>query len=68
MIQSQVMRSLPEKHQTLLFSATMPVEIEALAQVRTCALAFLIQLSGSTRFFILFYLKHVLKPLKFLSC
>jgi len=28
------MRSLPEKHQTLLFSATMPVEIEALAKVR----------------------------------
>ncbi|XP_059659883.1 ATP-dependent RNA helicase DBP2-like isoform X2 [Cornus florida] len=28
----EVMRSLPEKHQTLLFSATMPVEIEALAQ------------------------------------
>jgi superfamily II DNA/RNA helicase len=27
------MRSLPEKHQTLLFSATMPVEIEALAKV-----------------------------------
>jgi superfamily II DNA/RNA helicase len=27
------MRSLPEKHQTLLFSATMPVEIEALANV-----------------------------------
>lgn len=33
----QVMRSLPEKHQTLLFSATMPVEIEALAQVRSPA-------------------------------
>lgn len=30
----QVMRNLPEKHQTLLFSATMPVEIEALAQVK----------------------------------
>ncbi|PON72851.1 ATP-dependent RNA helicase DBP [Parasponia andersonii] len=29
---SRVMRRLPEKHQTLLFSATMPVEIEALAQ------------------------------------
>lgn len=29
----QVMRNLPNKHQTLLFSATMPVEIEALAQV-----------------------------------
>ncbi|KAH7564723.1 hypothetical protein JRO89_XS09G0014100 [Xanthoceras sorbifolium] len=28
----EVMRSLPEKHQTLLFSATMPVEIEELAQ------------------------------------
>uniref|UniRef100_A0A2N9J4M0 RNA helicase n=1 Tax=Fagus sylvatica TaxID=28930 RepID=A0A2N9J4M0_FAGSY len=28
----EVMRNLPEKHQTLLFSATMPVEIEALAQ------------------------------------
>ncbi|BAT88219.1 DEAD-box ATP-dependent RNA helicase 20-like isoform X1 [Vigna umbellata] len=28
----EVMRSLPEKHQTLLFSATMPVEIEALAK------------------------------------
>ncbi|XP_062081614.1 DEAD-box ATP-dependent RNA helicase 52A-like isoform X2 [Humulus lupulus] len=28
----EVMRSLPEKHQTLLFSATMPVEIEALTQ------------------------------------
>lgn len=27
------MRNLPEKHQTLLFSATMPVEIEGLAQV-----------------------------------
>ncbi len=31
------MRNLPEKHQTLLFSATMPVEIEALAQVRSPA-------------------------------
>ncbi|KAI3930239.1 hypothetical protein MKW92_048943 [Papaver armeniacum] len=28
----EVMRNLPVKHQTLLFSATMPVEIEALAQ------------------------------------
>ncbi|KAK9279376.1 hypothetical protein L1049_013055 [Liquidambar formosana] len=28
----EVMRNLPEKHQTLLFSATMPVEIEELAQ------------------------------------
>ncbi len=28
----EVMRSLPKKHQTLLFSATMPEEIEALAQ------------------------------------
>uniref|UniRef100_A0A803PVP8 RNA helicase n=1 Tax=Cannabis sativa TaxID=3483 RepID=A0A803PVP8_CANSA len=28
----EVMRSLPEKHQTLLFSATMPVEIETLTQ------------------------------------
>ncbi|XP_042502472.1 DEAD-box ATP-dependent RNA helicase 20-like [Macadamia integrifolia] len=28
----EVMRSLPKAHQTLLFSATMPVEIEALAQ------------------------------------
>ncbi|OVA17302.1 Helicase [Macleaya cordata] len=28
----EVMRNLPIKHQTLLFSATMPVEIEALAQ------------------------------------
>ncbi|KAM3325859.1 ATP-dependent RNA helicase DBP2-like [Capsicum chacoense] len=28
----EVMRNLPEKHQTLLFSATMPAEIEALAQ------------------------------------
>ncbi|XP_061366786.1 ATP-dependent RNA helicase DBP2-like isoform X2 [Gastrolobium bilobum] len=28
----EVMRSLPEKHQTLLFSATMPEEIEALAK------------------------------------
>ncbi|CAJ1960615.1 unnamed protein product [Sphenostylis stenocarpa] len=28
----EVMRNLPEKHQTLLFSATMPVEIEALAK------------------------------------
>ena len=28
------MRNLPETHQTLLFSATMPVEIEALAKVR----------------------------------
>lgn len=31
----QVMRNLPEKHQTLLFSATMPLEIETLAQVRS---------------------------------
>ena len=31
------MRNLPEMHQTLLFSATMPVEIEALAQVRSPA-------------------------------
>ncbi|CAL0308968.1 unnamed protein product [Lupinus luteus] len=28
----EVMRSLPDKHQTLLFSATMPVEIEVLAK------------------------------------
>lgn len=28
------MRNLSEKHQTLLFSATMPEEIEGLAQVR----------------------------------
>ncbi|XP_051142874.1 DEAD-box ATP-dependent RNA helicase 20-like [Andrographis paniculata] len=28
----EVMRNLPQKHQTLLFSATMPVEIEELAQ------------------------------------
>ncbi|KAG5585946.1 hypothetical protein H5410_046380 [Solanum commersonii] len=28
----EVMRNLPVKHQTLLFSATMPAEIEALAQ------------------------------------
>ncbi|KAK6163867.1 hypothetical protein DH2020_000731 [Rehmannia glutinosa] len=28
----EVMQNLPEKHQTLLFSATMPVEIEELAQ------------------------------------
>lgn len=28
----EVMRNLPRKHQTLLFSATMPEEIEALAQ------------------------------------
>ncbi|XP_028768863.1 ATP-dependent RNA helicase DBP2 isoform X1 [Neltuma alba] len=28
----EVMRNLPEKHQTLLFSATMPVEIEGLAK------------------------------------
>ncbi|KAA8550450.1 hypothetical protein F0562_002134 [Nyssa sinensis] len=28
----EVMLNLPKKHQTLLFSATMPVEIEALAQ------------------------------------
>ncbi|KAL1834971.1 hypothetical protein ACET3Z_004622 [Daucus carota] len=28
----EVMRNLPNKHQTLLFSATMPLEIEALAQ------------------------------------
>ncbi|KAJ4980110.1 hypothetical protein NE237_010890 [Protea cynaroides] len=28
----EVMRNLPKKHQTLLFSATMPVEIEELAQ------------------------------------
>ncbi|XP_015088224.1 DEAD-box ATP-dependent RNA helicase 20-like [Solanum pennellii] len=28
----EVMRNLPAKHQTLLFSATMPAEIEALAQ------------------------------------
>lgn len=32
----QVMQNLPKKHQTLLFSATMPVEIEELAQVRFC--------------------------------
>ncbi|XP_024635995.1 ATP-dependent RNA helicase DBP2 isoform X2 [Medicago truncatula] len=31
-IEKQIMRSLPEKHQTLLFSATMPVEIEALSK------------------------------------
>ena len=31
------MHNLPEKHQTLLFSATMPVEIETLAQVRSPA-------------------------------
>lgn len=31
------MRSLPKKHQTLLFSATMPEEIEALAQVSDLA-------------------------------
>ncbi|KAJ0007813.1 hypothetical protein Pint_30652 [Pistacia integerrima] len=30
----EVMHNLPEKHQTLLFSATMPVEIEALTQVK----------------------------------
>lgn len=35
MILFQVMQNLPEKHQTLLFSATMPVEIEALAQVKS---------------------------------
>ncbi|KAL2488467.1 ATP-dependent RNA helicase DBP2 [Forsythia ovata] len=29
----EVMQNLPEKHQTLLFSATMPVEIEELAQL-----------------------------------
>ncbi|KAK1283927.1 DEAD-box ATP-dependent RNA helicase 52 [Acorus calamus] len=29
---SEVMKNLPKKHQTLMFSATMPVEIEALAQ------------------------------------
>ncbi|KAK1272171.1 DEAD-box ATP-dependent RNA helicase 52 [Acorus gramineus] len=29
---SEVMKNLPQKHQTLMFSATMPVEIEALAQ------------------------------------
>ncbi|WOG86029.1 hypothetical protein DCAR_0105223 [Daucus carota subsp. sativus] len=29
---TEVMRNLPNKHQTLLFSATMPLEIEALAQ------------------------------------
>ncbi|OIW20207.1 hypothetical protein TanjilG_06618 [Lupinus angustifolius] len=28
----EVMRNLPDKHQTLLFSATMPVEIEVLAK------------------------------------
>ncbi|KAH8490605.1 hypothetical protein H0E87_022948 [Populus deltoides] len=28
----EIMRNLPEKHQTLLFSATMPVEIETLTQ------------------------------------
>eukprot|EP00271_Cylindrocystis_brebissonii_P014082 TRINITY_DN350_c0_g2_i1.p1 TRINITY_DN350_c0_g2~~TRINITY_DN350_c0_g2_i1.p1 ORF type:complete len:582 (-),score=111.25 TRINITY_DN350_c0_g2_i1:1076-2821(-) len=28
----EIMRNLPKKHQTLLFSATMPEEIEALAQ------------------------------------
>ncbi|GFZ13402.1 P-loop containing nucleoside triphosphate hydrolases superfamily protein [Actinidia rufa] len=32
-IAEQVMRNLPEKYQTLLFSATMPVEIEELAQI-----------------------------------
>lgn len=32
----EVMRSLPKKHQTLLFSATMPEEIEALAQEYLC--------------------------------
>jgi superfamily II DNA/RNA helicase len=31
------MHNLPEKHQTLLFSATMPVEIETLTQVRAPA-------------------------------
>ncbi|KAJ0964712.1 hypothetical protein J5N97_025850 [Dioscorea zingiberensis] len=31
---NSVMQSLPKKHQTLLFSATMPVEIETLAQAR----------------------------------
>ena len=30
----KVMQNIPKKHQTLLFSATMPVEIEELAQVR----------------------------------
>ncbi|GFY99376.1 P-loop containing nucleoside triphosphate hydrolases superfamily protein [Actinidia rufa] len=30
--ENHVMRNLPEKYQTLLFSATMPVEIEELAQ------------------------------------
>lgn len=34
----QVMRNLSEKHQTLLFSATMPEEIEGLAQVRFFAI------------------------------
>lgn len=33
----QVMRNLSEKHQTLLFSATMPEEIEGLAQVQCFA-------------------------------
>ncbi|CAA7389234.1 unnamed protein product [Spirodela intermedia] len=28
----EIMRNLPEKHQTLLFSATMPIEIETLSQ------------------------------------
>lgn len=28
------MRNLPEKHQTLLFSATMPIEIETLSQMK----------------------------------
>ncbi|KAJ0964668.1 hypothetical protein J5N97_025806 [Dioscorea zingiberensis] len=32
----EVMQSLPKKHQTLLFSATMPVEIETLAQEYLC--------------------------------
>ncbi|KAF6140709.1 hypothetical protein GIB67_035136, partial [Kingdonia uniflora] len=32
-ITEQAMRNLPTKHQTLLFSATMPVEIETLAQI-----------------------------------
>ncbi|KAJ0076364.1 hypothetical protein Patl1_35026 [Pistacia atlantica] len=35
LIMLQVMHNLPEKHQTLLFSATMPVEIEALTQVKS---------------------------------
>ncbi|XP_026400621.1 uncharacterized protein LOC113296531 [Papaver somniferum] len=40
----KVMRNLPVKHQTLLFSATMSVGIETLAPVEICALSSWIQI------------------------